>query len=269
VRAVLLPETLPYYPSECATEDEFYSIWKDALFAACGTRFDALFTSEDYGGVTARWLGCRHVCVDRARSAVPVSGTAVRGDLWKHWDFLDPVVRARFVKTVCVYGPESTGKTTLCERLARHYGTVWQPEYARWWLGERHCEYEDMVPIAEGQLREREGYKRAANRVLFVDTDAVTTRIYSRHYYGRCPSRVEEIIRSAEGRNDFYLLADIDLPWVADTSRDLGEPAVRRKMMRDFEAGLEEMGVPWARVTGTGEARVENAVAAVERFLRG
>ena len=60
---------------------------------------------------------------------------------------------------VVLFGPESTGKTTLSRQLAKHYNSVWVPEYAREylqnkWNNERKtCELDDLLPIAEGQIR--------------------------------------------------------------------------------------------------------------------
>ncbi|MDB5172963.1 MAG: transcriptional regulator [Phycisphaerales bacterium] len=266
---VTLDNTLPYFPEECATPDEFYRIWERVVVEACGCRPDAAFTSEpSYDPYVTRYLRARHVVVDADRNAVPISATRVRSSPLDYWDFLDPVVRSYFVKTVCVYGPESTGKTTLCEQLAAHYSTVWQPEFARDFLGERHCAYEDMEPIAEGHLRERDRFKRKANRVLFVDTDALITRAFSQHYYGRCPQRVEEIIHLPESQNDFYLFTSIDVPWVADTSRDLGTPELRALMQRNLLDALIGHGTPHAMVTGSNwRNRFDQAVAAVDRYI--
>jgi HTH-type transcriptional repressor of NAD biosynthesis genes len=181
---------------------------------------------------------------------------------------LDPVVRPYFVRTVCINGPESCGKSTLAQRLAEHYRTIWQPEFAREWLGERHCVYEDMEPIAEGHLRERERYKQTAKGILFVDTDAITTKVFSERYYGRCPRRVEEIITLPENRNDLCLLLKPDVPWVKDTSRDLGEPVVREEMYERFQRALADCyGGNYVSISGTWQERFDRAVAAVDGLL--
>ena len=269
VRVVTLDNTLPYFPEECATPDEFYCIWERAVIDACGARPEACFTSEPaYDRYVTAYLRATHVVVDAARRSVPISATRVRANPFACWDFLDPVVRAYYVKTVCIYGPESTGKTTLCAKLADYYQTVWQPEFAREFLGDRHCEYDDMEPIAEGQFREREAFKRRANKVLFVDTDALITRAFSNHYYGRCPARVEELIGHPRNQNDFYLFTTVDVPWVADTSRDLGSPAARSKMQTDLREALDRHGTPYAMIDGSDwDGRLRKAVSAVDRFV--
>ena len=266
---VTLESNLPYFIEECDTPDTFYRIWEKTVVDACGCRPEAAFTSEpSYAPYVVDYLKAAHVVVDAARAIVPISATKVRADPFGMWDFLDPVVRSYFVKTICLYGPESTGKTTLCKKLARHFNTVWQPEFAREYLGERHCEYQDMEPIAEGHLRERAKYKEQANRVLFVDSDTMITRAFSMQYYAKCPQRVEEIIHLPENQNDLYLFTTTDVPWVADTSRDLGTPTLRRVMQNALLEALRRHGAPFLMIEGADhKARFQSAVAATEQLL--
>lgn len=206
--------------------------------------------------------------VDASRQVIPISATRVRSDPFGCWEYLDPIVRSHFVKTVCVYGPESTGKTKLSEKLAAHYNTVWQPEFARAFLGERHCVYADMKLIAEGHFRERNAFRKKANKVLFVDTDTLTTQIFSNHYYGKCPRRVQEIILDPDNQNDLYLFTNIDVPWVADTSRDLGAPELRAKMQQDLLDALARHHRPYVLIKGIDwDDRFRQAVAAVDRYV--
>ena len=107
------------------------AVWAAACTQLLGFAPDVVFTSEDYGERFAACLGCRHVLVDRARVAVPVSGTAVRADPLAHWDFLEPPVRGFYAKRVVLVGAESTGKTTLATALAAALDTVWVAEYGR------------------------------------------------------------------------------------------------------------------------------------------
>jgi HTH-type transcriptional repressor of NAD biosynthesis genes len=269
----VMPRSLPDYPSDVGNDlDLFYGLWCPALKDACGGVPDLIFSSESYGDEVARYMPpCRHVLVDLERKAVPISATLVRSCPFDHWDYLDPVVRAYFVKTACVYGAESTGKSTLCARLAEHFHTVWQPEWARAYLDEcgRHCVYEDMEVIARRHFAAREAYKRRANKVLIVDTDTLTTRAYSEQYYGKYPPVIDELVARPENRNDLYLFTDIDVPWVAEPGRDFGAPALRRQMDERFRRLLESHNIPYVRITGDWEARFEKAVGAIEQHIFG
>jgi HTH-type transcriptional repressor of NAD biosynthesis genes len=268
VTAVLLPKSTPNLPEECQSLDAFYAVWQTLIIEHCGLMPEAMFTSEDYGDECQRFWNTKHVCVDKARALFPVSGTAIRNDPFENWRYLDPVVQASFIKTVCLYGPESTGKSTLGEKLARHYGTVCQPEWAREYLGARHCEYEDMAIIAEGHFSQRAEFKKRANKVMFVDTDTLITRTFSQHYYGKCPPRVDQIVHHPENQNDLYLFTSIDVPWVADTSRDLGAPEIRMNIQAKLQSALREHESLYVMIEyNDWESRFTQAVSAVDRFI--
>ena len=78
---------------------------------------------------------------------------------------------------IVLFGPESTGKTTMSELLAKHYDTVWVAEYAREylqdkWNNERKtCEDADLIPIARGQIALENELALKADRILICDTD--------------------------------------------------------------------------------------------------
>ena len=161
-------------------------------------------------------------------------------------------------RRVCLIGAECTGKTRLAEDLARHFGTVWVPEYAREYAVHvaRPLTYMDVTPIAEGQIAS-EG---AAARLIILDTDLISTVVYSRHHYGHCPEWIE---REARKRcADLYLWLDIDVPWVADPARDSGE---RRDQLHDeFREALEEFEAKFVEISGSWDERFARAVQAVE-----
>src|SRR5262249_341183 len=121
VRVVHLTDENPQDPSE---HPAFWDIWRESLLRVLPARPDYVFASEPYGPRLAAELGARFVMVDAARETFPVSGTAVRADPLAHFRHLPRCVRPYFVKRVSVFGPESTGKSTLARRLAAHYGTV-------------------------------------------------------------------------------------------------------------------------------------------------
>src|SRR4051794_34695897 len=188
---VHLTDELPQEPKE---HPDFWALWKASLERVLPGRPDFVFASEDYGRKLAEVLGGEFVPVDRDRVAVPVSGTAIRTDPMRHWDYIPRCVRPYFARRVCVFGPESTGKTTLARRLAEHFGTAWVPEYARTLIEAQQgrIEREDMARIARGQIASEEALARNARRLLVCDTDVLTTRIWSETLYGTCDPFVAE-----------------------------------------------------------------------------
>jgi NadR type nicotinamide-nucleotide adenylyltransferase len=262
-------------PQEPHEHPDFWNIWKDSIGRHCpGERFDCLFTSEDYGWKMAEMLGARHVPVNRRRDLVPVSGTAVRQEPLKHWDLLPPAVRPYFAKRVCVAGPESTGKSTLVRNLAERYGTVCVEEYARSLLDEYvragrrqpgEVRYEDIETIARGQTATEDALARRANRVMFCDTDLLTTVYWSKFYFGRCPDWIEA--EAARRAYDLYLLLDVDVPWVADPQRPMPDLEKRRQYLSWWQDELRRLGRPYILISGGWADRFGTACAAVDRLL--
>lgn len=263
VRIVHLDEELPSEPED---DPRFWELWTAAIGRSLGTAPDIVFTSEDYGDELARRIGARHVMVDRARSAVPVSGTAIRADPMANWQFIPAPVRPWFVRRVVITGSESTGKTTLAAMLAERFGTVAAPEFARDYLDRKPAplDRDDVEVIAVGHLDQEQRYVRRAGRVLFLDTDLFSTVVYGEHYYGGVQPWIERVARERSAH--LYLLLDVDVPWVADPQRDRGDR--RAEMHELFRGVLERNGLGSEVVSGGWGERVNRAVGLVEALLR-
>jgi HTH-type transcriptional regulator, transcriptional repressor of NAD biosynthesis genes len=235
--------------------------------AASGHGPDVAFTSEEYGPRYARYLGAHHVAVDLDRSRFPVSGTAVRADPWAAAEFLAPCVLAWFVRRVRVVGAESTGTTSLCRDLARHYGCGWVPEYGRQFCTERGGVIEwsgaDFEHIARRQLADEDAAARTGSRLLVCDTDALATAIWHERYLGTRSAVVE---RLAAGRSSaLYILTCDDIPFVQDGTRD-GEH-VRGWMTARFRQVLAVRSEPWIEVRGSRAERLAAATVRIDRVL--
>ena len=164
-----------------------------------------------------------------------------------------------------IAGPESTGKTTLAADLARHYGTVWVPEFLRDWVDAHGLPRSaaELDVIVHGQRALEARLAPGAHRVLLCDTDARQTAMYSRLYFGEVSPAVA---RAAAGSHAaLYLVLDADVPWVADAQRDM---AHRREEIRDrCLAELAAAGEPHLLVRGTWVERQAAAVATVDALL--
>lgn len=171
---------------------------------------------------------------------------------------------------VVLFGPESTGKTTLSEQLARHYNTVWVPEYARDYLQEKWnnerktCEPYDLLPIAEGQMRLENKLTKKATKILVCDTDLLETKVYSEAYYiGDCDPILEKY--ALQNSYDLYLLTYIDIPWEEDDLRD--KPNEREEMFNYFKRTLEKYGKNFITLKGNKKQRLENAINHIDQLL--
>jgi HTH-type transcriptional regulator, transcriptional repressor of NAD biosynthesis genes len=260
-RVVHLTDENPQFPHE---HPDFWRIWRESLRGVLPEAPDYLFASEEYGVRLAEELGARYVPVDHQRAAVSISGTSVRQDPMRWWGFIPPAVRPYFVRRVCIIGPESTGKTTLAGRLARHYRTVAVVEYARPLIDLYGGEVrEDLLPlIVRGQAASEEALARQANRVLICDSDAFTTTLYWQLYFGGCPDWVRE---EAERRTyDLYLVTTPDTPFTVDAQRN--HPDRRQWFFDQCLHWVERRGAPHAIVSGSWDARFEAARAAIDRL---
>ena len=171
---------------------------------------------------------------------------------------------------VVLFGPESTGKTTLSEQLARHYNTVWVPEYAReflqrkWNDQRKTCEPKDLLPIAEGQMRMENELTGKATDVLICDTDLLETKVYSEAYYlGYCDPVLEKY--ALQNTYDLYLLTYIDVPWVGDDLRD--KPQERERMFAYFRETLEKYDRNFVILRGDKKNRLRKAVSEIDTLL--
>ena len=167
---------------------------------------------------------------------------------------------------VVLTGSECTGKTTLARDLARGYGSVASAEYARLYLEVKGppLTADDVEPIARGQVALEDDAREAARRVLFKDTDLLSTVVYARHYYGSCPGWIEAACRRRLGQ--LYLLLHPDVPWVADGGqRD--RPGAREELHGLFRQALVDHGARFVDVKGSWSERRVSATAAVDRLL--
>ena len=172
---------------------------------------------------------------------------------------------------VVLFGPESTGKTTLSKALARYYNSVWVPEYAREylqdkWNNERKtCEPSDLLPIALGQMYFENELSQKTNTVLICDTNLLETKVYSEAYYsGSCDPLLEKF--AIKNEYDLYLLTYIDVPWEADDLRD--KPNSRKKMFQAFEDQLKKYNKPYIILKGSKKERLKLATEEINKLLK-
>lgn len=172
---------------------------------------------------------------------------------------------------VVLFGPESTGKTTLSKQLAEHYHTEWVPEYAReylqdkWDREQKTCEPQDLLPIAYGQMQLENELAQKANKVLICDTDLLETKVYSEAYYdSTCDPLIEKY--ALQNSYDLYFLTYIDTPWVADDLRD--KPDERERMFLHFKEALEKNNRKFINLRGDKASRLSTAVKHIDKLLQ-
>ena len=183
------------------------------------------------------------------------------------------------LKKIVIIGPESTGKSTLCEQLSEHYDTMWCPEFAREYLlsNGTNYEFDDLLTIAKGQLSLEDEYTakmtrnsqpfldKGGNLPLFIDTDMYVMKVWCEFVFGKCHRLVLDEIVSR--KYDLYLLCNIDLPWVKDELREYPDIESRRKLYRIYKDIMINQRVPWVDINGNYEERLTKAIEAVNKIL--
>ena len=174
------------------------------------------------------------------------------------------------LKKIVVIGPESTGKSTLCEQLARHYGTLWCPEFAREYLLTNGTvySYDDLLAIARGQLAMEDEFAAMVHHTkpLFIDTEMYVMKVWCEFVFGKCHRFILNQIVAR--KYDLYLLCNTDLPWTKDELREYPDPEIRQKLYKIYKDILVNQSVPWADIRGDNEERLAKAVEAVDRLIK-
>ncbi len=193
------------------------------------------------------------------------------------------------IKKIAVIGPESTGKSTLCEQLAQHYNTMWCPEFAREYLLTHGMDYDfdDLLFIAKGQIamedeyiyqvrmsESREDRKKDADASglsdiptsrLFIDTDMYVMKVWCEFVFNNCHQWIlDQIIKR---KYDHYLLCNIDLPWVKDELREYPDLENRAKLYAIYEDIMINQSVPWTDISGDTDERLQKAIGAINKIL--
>jgi NadR type nicotinamide-nucleotide adenylyltransferase len=263
-RVVHFDRDVPQEPSE---HPDFWTIWREIVLAAHPEPIDFVFASEDYGKRLALEVGAQFVPFDPDRIAAPISASQIRVSPFKAWEFLPAPVRAYYAKTVCLCGPESTGKSTLANQLATHYGTIAAPEYGRTYCETfgSECTADDLRAIVRGHEALDAATRPRANRILIQDTDAVMTAVWADMLVGQRPQDIDNVRKTA----DLYLLMDIDIGWHDDGTRyaALSDIETRRRFHTLCRDELKKRNLPFVEITGSGEARLASAIAAVEQYF--
>ena len=231
---------------------------------------DIVFTSEDYGHDYARFLGAKHVLVDKERVNVPISATKIRNDVFAHWDYLESCVKKHFAKRIVVLGAESTGTTTLSRSLAEYYQTAWVPELGRFYsegklpsINAEKWATTEFVDIADLQNKFEDSLAGICNKVLICDTDSFATSLWHERYVGEKSTQVENLNRDRD--YDLYILTADDIPFVQDGLRD-GEH-IRHWMHERFIEELQKQNKNFIIVSGTHENRMGIATRKIDELL--
>lgn len=263
IRPVLINYSETDLPNSSVSSRVVSQVWAKKISEII-PRIDIIFSSEKYGEYLAEFLACRHESYDPQRIKFPVSATDLRTNLFESWRFLADSARPYFVRKICISGTESTGKSTLTQRLASHFQTSFVPEMAREIIETTdECTEMHLVQIATLHAQTINEKIKTANKILFVDTDLNITRSYSRYLFKKdliVPGWIEQA-----NQFDLYLYLDNDAPYIQDGTR---LDKLRRDEL-DFyhQKQLSDKGINFILIDGNWDQRYRKAVSVVEDYL--
>ncbi|MEO6253901.1 MAG: AAA family ATPase [Ferruginibacter sp.] len=179
------------------------------------------------------------------------------------------------IKKVVIVGPESTGKSSLCEQLAGHYHTTWVKEYAREYLLQNGTDYsfENLLDIAKGQVALEElavdeqrttvnPQGSADDQLVFIDTNMYVMKVWCEFVFDKCHHWI--LNRIVERKYDMYLLCNVDIPWIKDELREYPDLLSRQKLYHHYKDILINQNVPWVDIGGNYDERLKKAIEAVD-----
>ncbi len=236
-------------------------------------KVDAIFSSEPkYGEFFKKvFPEATHVVIDADRETFPVSGTKIRKEgVMKNWEYLPDVVKPYFVKKVAIVGTESSGKSTLVRNLAKLFNTEYVEEYGRrmceWAGGEDEVLTPDLYPYI-AYIHKAEEFKKIqeANKLLFIDTEALVTKYYLELYSGQRDELYDHIAKHQD--YDLVLLLPPDVPWVNDGTRRHGEDDLRRRNYERIKEILDNAEVKYKLLKGTYNEKFNKSILLIKELL--
>jgi HTH-type transcriptional regulator, transcriptional repressor of NAD biosynthesis genes len=258
-------QSFPYneedLPNTSVSSREVSLQWARALKPVVPTA-SLVFTSEPYGEYLAEYMGIRHISFDPSRNQFPVSASAIRKDPVENWDYIANAAQPSYIKKIFLLGSESTGKSTLTEKLAAHFSTRFVPEMAREILEKTtDCTPAHLTEIATLHARTIAQLTGQANRLLFIDTDITITESYSRYLF-QSDLIVDDWIREVN-KGDLYFFLETDCPFVQDGTR-LDETE-RNNLSLYHKEQLREKNIEYISIGGSWEQRLNTMIEIINR----
>ncbi len=250
-------------PNTSVTSVSVSEVWAK-IFQKQFPDYSLLITSEDYGSLVANYMNIEHIAFDKPRSNFPVSATAVRNDIFKNWQILPDSVKPYFTIKIVLLGTESTGKTTLSERLKNHFKCSLVSEAGRDLIADSNefC-YEDLHLVANEHARRINLAVLADSPLVIIDTDIHITKSYSMFCFGKELEVAPEIYKANKANLYLYLNNDVeyfqDGTRLSEAERDLLD-ASHRKVLSAHEIEVVEISGGW-------EERFERAVECINEIL--
>lgn len=258
------------------SEDQEY-MWLEGgkrIIEAIPEEITHVFSSEseyDYWFRRIYGEGINHTVIDEARAIFPISATKIRDEgVYANWDMIPEVAKPYYTKKIAIVGIESCGKSTLARNLAQLFGTEYVEEYGRTVseeigdgstlltedhykeivFGHKHMEYQKI---------------KKANKLLFIDSEAVVSQYYAKMYFGEEMEFIEGAIEAQD--YDLYIYLEPDVKWVDDGYRTFSDPEVREKTNNILKKMFDDRGIEYVTVKGNYEERFDRTLEHITKLI--
>ncbi|MCG8568952.1 MAG: AAA family ATPase [Spirochaetes bacterium] len=229
-------------------------------------KITSFYCSEFYGEHISQLFHAENRQVPKS---ILISGSIIRKNIYQYKNFLDPIVYQDHILNIAFVGAPSTGKSTICKKLAQALNTVWMPEFGREYWETHHknrrLSKEQLVEIATIHLDQENKLIQQANRYIFCDTNAITTYMFGKYYHGKVLPELQHLAEQAEKRYDLFFLCDDDIPY--DDTPDRSGELNRKWFQYEIESDLKVRKLPYIKLSGTIEERM-NRVKKMIRDLK-
>jgi HTH-type transcriptional regulator, transcriptional repressor of NAD biosynthesis genes len=226
------------------------------------------YSAELYGDHVSNALNA----IDRrlSRSQVPISSTLIRSNPYLFRKYVNPIVYKDLITKVVFLGAPSTGKSTITEEAAKQYHTVFMYEYGReyWNLHQvsKRLTPDQLIDIADCHIIGEEHLVQEANKYLFIDTNAITTYLFSKYYHGYAKKILQEYADETNKRYDLVFVCGDDIPY--DDTSDRSGDANRKIFQKQTIAELNIRKIPYIILEGSVEDRLAKIGQVLAHFDR-
>lgn len=257
-------------PKESGYTPEIMKAHEDYVLKRLGgLKVTHFYSSEPYGEHMSKALGAIDCRVDPEKKTYPICGTKIRNDPSTFKAFLDRCVYRDLLLNVVLLGAPSTGKSTLSERLAEEFGTIFMPEYGReYWIKHqvnRRLNPIQLADLAQGHYaQENRLLFNEAKNILFTDTNAITTYVFGKYYHHSVAPELVKLAKKAETRYDITFLCDADFPF--DDTWDRSGEGNRELLQKMTIAELRARRIPYTLLSGSIEERVKKVREVILNF---
>lgn len=250
---------------------------RDDIINAIGKQIDIVFCGDDYRGTNRfETLYPNSEVYYFNRNEINISSTEIRNNPYKYFEYLPSIVKPYYTKKVMVVGTESCGKSTLVRNLGKAYNTVYVEE-----VGRNICEeaggIDNMLPshyeeiIYKHKMKENEMIK-TANKILFIDTEALITLYYYRLQFGKSAEYKEAFERLAKATSDLnkydlWLYLEPDVRWIQDGTRTYGNDQIREENNRILKEILNELNIEYKCIGGDYQNRYLRAREFIDEII--